>query len=222
MNKLMRLCGLPLAYVTVGSSGQGCLAASNHANASNLSAEYLEVQAECVLKGKIPKSLDQFFSLDPYSKEAGELGAKLSNPNCMASSVSEMRFSTPLLRGALYRAIYIRNFGLKAPLPEADQPTLDIEHEIKGNNDSNLNGYIILRKFSDCVVREDALNVRALIVADTASSDEGNALQALQADLGACLLHGQQVKFSKIELRGYLAEALYRLSVAAHVHSIRS
>ncbi|MGA1850923.1 hypothetical protein VH570_08820 [Sphingobium sp. HT1-2] len=60
-----------------------------------------------------------------------------------------------------------------------------------------------------------ARSKRALILSPIGGPDESAAFAAVTPMVSACMPADATVNFSKISLRGYVGEALYRLSMAA-------
>jgi hypothetical protein len=119
--------------------------------------------------------------------------AKVSVSDCLA----EGRLIMPpqLLRGALYRALYLRDFGKRPPSASASGPM----HEDNP-----------LRLFGHCVYAIDPVDVRAFVMADPATALEKEAIAALGPALAQCVSPGSQIRFSPAVLQAILAEAAYR------------
>ncbi|HEY6815143.1 MAG TPA: hypothetical protein VI168_06355 [Croceibacterium sp.] len=125
--------------------------------------------------------------------------AKLASDDCIMGG--ELQMGTALFRGAIYRAMYMRDFGADAPLPPG-------ELMVGASSDPVL-------VFGDCVATLDPAETRAFVMARPATSVENEAVAKLSASFGRCLAPGNEARFSKTVLQGALAEALYRRSVAS-------
>jgi hypothetical protein len=150
----------------------------------------------CIVKTKlvaVRKALAQ-----PDEAVSGAL-ARLAGNDCLMRG--ELRMSPMLMRGAVYRALYIRAFGRSAPQP----PKTDV---VSTSTDP-------LRVFGQCVNRLDPANVRALVLAVPATSTEAAALQALTPIFSRCVAPGQNIRFSRAVVQSALAESAYRDAVTA-------
>lgn len=125
--------------------------------------------------------------------------ARLADRDCLLTG--ELQMGTSLFRGALYRALYLRDFGA-----DADLPPTDFALESSPNP---------LLEFGNCVAVLDPAQTRAFVVARPATSAETDAVTKLAASFGRCMAPGNQAQFSKTVLQGALAEALYKRSAAA-------
>lgn len=67
--------------------------------------------------------------------------------------------------------------------------------------------------FGGCVVKRDMQDARSVVLLATASKEQNVALKQLIPNLGACLMQGQKIAFSKPIIEGILAEVLYRGTV---------
>jgi hypothetical protein len=130
---------------------------------------------------------------------------KLATSDCLIGG--RLQMSEPLFRGALYRALYIREFGSKSSESLA-VPGLAPESSSAGNNTAPM--YI----FSNCVVRLSPEHAREFVMAQTATRAEKEAIEALRPALADCLPPKQQVSFTPWGLQASLSEALYKWTVA--------
>lgn len=123
--------------------------------------------------------------------------AKLATDDCLFSG--RLQMSQPLFRGALYRAMYLRDFAF---LPQDELAALKAA---RGD---------ALPTFGDCVARLSPDGARALVMASPATRSERDALDTLRPALSDCLPPKQQVRFTLWGLQATLAEALYKRTVA--------
>lgn len=124
---------------------------------------------------------------------------KLAIADCL--SAGELRMPAALMRGAVYRALYLQDFGSKAPAPATSAtPTGDP-----------------LQDFGACVNTVDPVHVRELVMATPATTVERTAIAALAPALGSCVAPGNNVRFSRATLQAVLAEAAYRQAGASQM-----
>ena len=175
--------------------------------------EIMQNYARCVVSAENHRSIDRFLATNPLSKKADKLGAQIATPSCLNRGT--MSFPPALFRAALYDALYREAYGKANVLPTPDQPPLDIANEVESQDPADTKLYVSTRYFGDCIVRREAASVRALLKTNIESKEETASFQALQTSMGACLSNGNKIQFSRQMLRGLLAEALYKLTVAA-------
>ena len=124
--------------------------------------------------------------------------ANLADRDCLRDG--ELQMGTSLFRGALYRALYLRDFGTDAALPPSD-----LALEPSSNP---------LLEFGNCVAAFDPAQTQAFVVSKPATTAETEAITKLGASFGRCVAPGNQAQFSRTVLQGALAEALYKRSAA--------
>ncbi|MBO9623082.1 MAG: hypothetical protein J7500_10265 [Sphingomonas sp.] len=133
--------------------------------------------------------------------------AKIAISECLGSG--ELTMSRPLFRGAVYRALYIRDFGQVSQAPAAvAEPAV--------TTSANL-----LQSFGDCVVVADPDDARALVLATAATQTERSAIARLGPALGSCVAPKNQMRFSRAVLQGVLAEALYKRAAASEPSRVK-
>ena len=83
---------------------------------------------------------------------------------------------------------------------------------------TKVRNHAIMMNFASCVVRADAANSRAYLLAGPGRSGEMRALAALQPQFGPCFPAGGNLTLNKSVLSAKLAEALYREAMAARTN----
>lgn len=161
---------------------------------------------KCLLHYSRP-AVDAFLTTVPGTAAYVKKGLSMSVSECLR--YGEIRFPLPLLRGALYTALYGEQYGRIAPgdLAKAPEPawwSID-------PGASSASSSLALAQFGACVARADPFDAHKLTLSIAGTSIEGEALAALVPALGKCLPAGSQFKFSKDIVRGTVAEGLYRL-----------
>lgn len=131
---------------------------------------------------------------------------KIVHRDCLAEG--SLRMPAALLRGASYRALYLRDFGPNSPVVPAG---VEGSSEAAGSTVGDP-----LSTFAHCVLTQNPDAARAFVLSSPATPAEGEALAALTPALGNCIAPGDKVRFSRSVLQGALSEALYkRVSAAA-------
>lgn len=162
--------------------------------------------AQCVVQG-YRSWVDRFLATAPGSPEAQRLAQRVAFNDCLL--IGELRFQEPLLRGGMYEALYQRDYGRVEGPNVSTAPA--INYDVRGATRDQ----VVLRRFADCVARENPAASRALVLSPVGQPSENAAFAALGETLSVCLVPGERAAFSRPILRGIIAEALYRLSQAA-------
>ncbi|THD35192.1 MAG: hypothetical protein E7773_12120 [Sphingomonas sp.] len=130
---------------------------------------------------------------------------KLATDDCLFAG--KLRMSPPLFRGAIYRAMYVREFGYlsqgarAAVIPANGQPGEEVDAAPSIT-------------FGGCVAKLAPAAARDLVMATPASRNEDAALATLRPTLADCLPPKQQVRLTRWGLQATVAEALYKRTVA--------
>lgn len=146
-------------------------------------------------RGRVERAL----AIRDEAERGAELG-RIATSHCLLEGRIQM--GEPLLRGALYRALYLKDFG------EAGTGELRVSSSPdEVSNDP-------LGAFGNCVMSIAPDSVRAFVVARPITPEEDVALNALMPNLAGCVAPGDKVKFNRAMLQAILAEALYKTSIA--------
>ena len=133
--------------------------------------------------------------------EVGAALGRLSTDSCLMDGM--LRMPQTLLRGAVYRALYLRDFIRAPAIVSSVKPD--------GVDDDPL------RAFGFCVNTLDGVNTRTFVMATPATSVEKAALSALTPALSRCVSPNNRIRFTRAVLQGTLAEAAYRQASASTV-----
>ncbi|WP_425229845.1 hypothetical protein [Sphingomonas sp.] len=150
-----------------------------------------------------------FLNTPPTGRDGARTGTAVSDPECLTRASSyvsgvRMRFRADLLRGAVFRALYLQRG--RTPIARAE-----IEPGFAQPETAVITA---LQHFGDCVVAGDATNADLAIRGAAGTAAESGAYQALAPVMGACLPRGRQWRFTREVLEGVLAEGLYRRTTA--------
>jgi hypothetical protein len=164
----------------------------------------LDGYANCVVRAS-PRKVTAMLAMPMHSAEAEAASRRLTVDDCLSGG--DLTFDTDVLRGSLYRALYRYEFATN---DSKLQPlSMDTAFNAKVTAQPN---YDPLRRFSECVVRDNAVASRDLVMAAAASTIEQSAFAQLKTSFSTCMAKGSEVRFSKTVLVGLIAEMLYRLS----------
>src|SRR5687768_15432194 len=126
-----------------------------------------------------------------------------------------LSFSSGLFRGALFQALYEREFKRGGPTDFSAVTDTGYRRLYTTPLSPQARTALALEQFGECVSRADPAGVQALLRQRPGSSDETGAINALRPKFAACIPRDQTIRFSPSILKGAVAEGLYRLSVAA-------
>lgn len=132
-----------------------------------------------------------------------------------AKSSEILRYSVRNLRGpiaeyALKRDFNLSNWAAKGTPSEIyAMPSNDELAKMTGES----RNAVIYTKLGECIVTNTPASVGALLSADRGSAEEKAAFTTITPALTGCVPKGVEVRLSKFQLRGYLAEAAYRYAV---------
>jgi hypothetical protein len=216
--RLGRTCVLVSATLAASAPARANMSAVHEPGAMRLA---LAEGAECLVDAK-SNIVTNFLALFPGSSDAARQAGYLSKIECVSSATGayEVTYSPEILRGALYKALYVRDFADRVPGLAATSP--DFHVDTAGGRPEDARDYVVMRQFAECVVRKDTAAARALVLAPTESSGEAAAFRDLQPDLSPCFVQGGSAQISKSAFTGLVAEALYRLSIPNAVASLRN
>lgn len=176
--------------------------------------------SECVLeRGGRRERAERFLRLPPAGEAYEDAAERLTPEECVMTrggTYMEIRMRPDALRAALFAALYRRDFGRLPPPPQLEAvPLLRLGDEFDGDLALLPDAVRITRAIGDCAARENPTGAHAFLLTTLGGSDERRALESVMPALANCLPEGQQVRFSRVNLRGILGEALYKLRVAA-------
>jgi hypothetical protein len=175
----------------------------------------MQTFGKCIYE-RSPAKAERFMALPMDVPEYRTLGRQMSDEvgdRCLSGD-GELQFDDGLFRGALFEAAYRKKFAaLPATSFEGTQSVGWLPAYAKPWSEA-AKRHIIVQDLAECVVRGDPALAHALMLSSTGSPKEKGIVGQLASKLGPCLMSGQKAQISKPSLRSFLAEALYRLSVA--------
>lgn len=159
------------------------------------------------------KHVEQFLGTAPGSAEAEKLLLRAAPHSCLLNG--SMTLSSSAYRAAAYNVLYDLDFAQSGPLDFSAVAPIDYAQRGGGMTAEDVATQSVLRKLADCAVRHEPFAARQLVLAYPGSADETSAFGTFTPHLSACMTNDVTVTFSKFTLKGYVGEALYRLSIAA-------
>lgn len=155
----------------------------------------------------------RYLASAPGSPEAEDMAKRLASDECLASG--QIEISEPLYRAAAYEVMYRINFGRKAVSDFSSVPPINYAQSGKASPSPDLTAQATLRRLADCAVRQAPVEAQTLILSPIGGSEEAAAFSVITPFMSSCMASDATVTFSKLSLRGFVGEVLYRLSVAA-------
>jgi hypothetical protein len=196
---------------------------------SDVQAEVgLESFADCLVRARGSRGkVVAFVRTVPGSSAYVAAGQKLGIAGCAPRPAGEsnagiqLRIQNSTMRKAAFGAMFRRDFGKAAPLDLAALPPLSLSAEFDGPIDQLEPSFRGYRALGDCVARAAAANVRDLQFTQPGSAAESAQFAQIVPAMQGCLTVDQQVALNKYELRGILAEAIYKLELSyAQSHTV--
>jgi hypothetical protein len=169
--------------------------------------------ATCSLRAN-PVAADAFVSHGTPAADSAGFG-QLLDDRCLPRD-GYPPLDPRLVRGALYEAMYDRDYASGGPADFTGAPAPTVPGD--GVNPS-LDAALL--QFGACVVRAAPADTRGLLASRPGSGGEGTSIAALNPHLSPCMVRGLTVTFSAPILRGVLAEAIYKLSRGAPAMAAR-
>lgn len=176
--------------------------------------------AACVTRGSRGAVRDYLAAFPSSTLAAKRVQAVLNEKADSCARVSEMTFSGNSLRGALYEAMYRRDFSTGGPMDFSAISPIDYATGEGADTAPTPLPEIALRLFADCAVRADVAGARALVLSPISEPGEQSALRAFLPAMKGCLPKDRQLSFSPSMARALVAETLYRLSEKAKEASL--
>ncbi|WP_336960224.1 hypothetical protein [Sphingobium aquiterrae] len=168
--------------------------------------------AECTVK-KRHAGVQRYLATAPGSVESEKLVNKLIWSDCLIGG--QISFEEPLYRAAAYDVMYHVDFAKTAPIDFSAVPSINYMSVAEADTNSEKDVNAPLRQLADCAVRHGPVQARQLILSPIGTSVETAAFSAMMPSVSACMTSDVTLKFSKLTLRGFVGEALYRLSALA-------
>jgi hypothetical protein len=160
--------------------------------------------AECLLKRK-PLWVDRLLSVpNPTSTR---LLVRADMDDCLGTGT--LSFKPNLMRGALFGAKYRSVYAASGATPVMT-PAAEAFYAADRAADP---GFYSTLWIADCVVGKGPDAARRVILTRPATPENNEAYRALLPNLTACTARGVTARFSKSNIDGFLAEALYRRTV---------
>lgn len=137
----------------------------------------------------------------------------LEDEICLSSG--DLSFSNSLFRGALFQALYDREFRGRGPTDFSGVTDTGYRQLYATPLSDTARTAIALEQFGECVSRADAAGVQMFLLQRPGAAKEKESIAVLMPKFGACIPKDNTIRFSPSILKGALAEGIYRLSMAS-------
>lgn len=151
----------------------------------------------------------ELLATQPGSDEEADVFAEFARRGCAVTS------DVQTLRGALAEHLFKADFGSVGGRPKRDTIevfTFDTSDLASMDAESRRRLYRVA--FGACVASMDSERSASLLRTPSGSADEAKAISELNAALPRCLDEGERLDLGKAELRGLVAEGVYRMALA--------
>jgi hypothetical protein len=168
--------------------------------------------AQCVVsrdKGRVARMVE----LPVDDAEYGRLSRRLfetTDDECLSDG--GLSFNAALFAGALFEALYVRDFKYNGPTAFPAGVTTSYVARYTAPYSPEVRQALALEQFGECVARAEPAETRKLLLAMPGTATEREQFALLTPRFGACVVKGSTVAMSKSIVRGALAEGMYRLS----------
>jgi hypothetical protein len=160
-----------------------------------------------------PAHARMLFATPPGSKEEAKLLHSLAAERCQVVGLGLPYLEhndRQLLRGVIAEAVLDDSRKMKGTVDPAAAPFGSLSAEAIASLDAKGRASLAGLDFAQCIVAASPEGVKALLNTSPTWDEQDKAIEQLQPYLGPCLPKGAEVSFSKLVLRGLLAEAAYR------------
>lgn len=152
----------------------------------------------------------EMLATQPGSAEESEVVAEFARKGCATPS-NDMQ----VLRGAVAEQLFKHDFGTVGGRPKREEiEVFSFDDGAIASLDPAIQKRLYLTSFGSCVAAADSTRAAALLETAAGGADEARTVSELTPALSPCLNEGERLDLGKSELRGLLAEGVYRLALA--------
>ncbi|WCT72299.1 hypothetical protein PQ455_11690 [Sphingomonas naphthae] len=164
---------------------------------------------QCVVK-RYRGFAKAYIETPPYMLGEKKQARALATNECLGNGGLKMSFG--LFRGSLYEAFLVSQPGLLLTPEIASVPPIDYRNPVPVDAPAAWFQHVALVEIADCAIRANPGTASELFTTMAGSPEEAGIYRILSPSLDSCMSDREKITFSKIALRGVLAEAAYKLS----------
>jgi hypothetical protein len=127
-------------------------------------------------------------------------------------STGELSIPATVARGAIFEALYRKEFAAEPPLNLKDLPAYDYSAGYSRPFSAEAGNVIGLAVVGDCVARTSPIAAHELLVSVPGTAVEDRNVAVVARTLPGCIPPKQTFKFSRSVIRSSVAEGMYRLA----------
>jgi hypothetical protein len=172
----------------------------------------------CIMSA--PGSAGDILATLPGSAEERLIAGKIAKRRSGCLNSGALRFGPAILRGVIAEGFLRRDFSSIGGAAKRLAVKIYTMPEQSKWASLSSQAPLQLQSLAACVVTRAPAKVSEVLIAVPATDREDAAWKQLSVDLNDCIDPAQSLKITKLQLRGVLAEAGYRLSVATMQASI--
>lgn len=190
-------------------------AAQGEYRGKNAARATMEQFAACLVsrsKGRVVKYASMRADDPGYRKYMSGL-FEATGDECLSGG--DLYFNPMIFRSTVFQALYNSDFASNpAPTDFTGVASTGFREAYGPQVASEAHTVVALEQFGECVARADGPGTRSLLKTVTGSAQETALFNQLIPKFSACIPNGETLSFSKIVLKGALAEGMYWLSKA--------
>jgi hypothetical protein len=168
-------------------------------------------RAYCAVRNDL-QDAKKLFTTPPGSKEEAKILRSLDAQNCalIVYGGPALEADRQLMRGVIAEAVYDQSVKKKSKVDPALAPFGNLSADAIAALDVKGHASLAGLDFAQCVVAASPEGAKALLNSSSTTGEQEKVLGQLQPYFAPCLPKGGQITFSKLMLRGLIAEAAYR------------
>jgi len=165
----------------------------------------------CAVRNDLPDA-KKLFTTPPGSKDEAKVLRSLGAQNCglIVYGGPALEADRQLMRGVIAEAVYDQFRKTNGSIDPAAAPFGNLSEDAIASLDAKGRVTLAGLDIAQCIVAASPEGVKALLTKSSDPRDQDKAFGQLLPYFAPCVPKGAQITFSKVMLRGLIAEAAYR------------
>jgi hypothetical protein len=168
----------------------------------------------CLTRRELRDPSRRVLALVPGSAEETVAVRRLVTPRCLERE-ARLNFNARLIRGALAEGLFRGDFGRIGGGRRPDVALFVMADAMVTRQTDASRRALLGLEFAQCIAAAAPADAQALLGTEPVSPSEDAAFARLQPQFAPCLRSGVHLSIVKSQLRGFIAEALYRAAYDA-------